>query len=162
MKIHGETLNRSNEEVVVLPRSGGNDIVFKLKSIQKLEEFDTQFPAPTPPSIMRKGQTVATPDLEDKKYQKAVFEQGRLKSKWMLLKSLDATEGIEWEKVKVSEPATWDLLEEELKDSGLNEVEIMRLYQAMMKVNSLDEEYLEEARERFFASVQAQAVAEGK
>ena len=85
-----------------------------------------------------------------------------MKSKWMLLKSLDATEGIEWEKVKVSEPATWDLLEEELKDSGLNEVEIMRLYQAMMKVNSLDEEYLEEARERFFASVQAQAVAEGK
>jgi hypothetical protein len=162
MKIHGQELGRPNVETLVFPRADDKEIVFKLQSILDMEVYEEQYPSPNPPLVRRKGESAAKPDYDDKKYQAKMTEYGKMKSHWMLLKSLEATEGIEWEQVKPNEPQTWQLIEKELKDSGLNQIEVMRLYQAMMRVNSLDEDYLQEARDRFFESQQEKQEPEEK
>jgi len=156
MKIKGEVLSQPNEEILVIPRSEGKDIVLRFRSVLEMDEFEKQFPPPQPPHKRLPGQKESTPDYTDPTYKKATEEYGGKKTKWMFLKSLEATEGLEWEKVKLNDPETWTLLDEELKDAGFNQFEVARIYQAMMKVNSLDEEYLAEARKRFFESAEGE------
>lgn len=152
MKINGENLGHPNVEVVVFPRSGGKDLVFKFQSVLDTTEFEKQFPAPQPPMITKKGDIVGTPDFTDKDYRKKAQEWGAKRLKWMFLKSIEATPNLEWEKIKLNDSDTWELLEQELQESGLNKIEVMHMYAAMMKANSLDEDYLAEARQRFFDS----------
>jgi len=151
MKIKGQDLRQPNTETLVLPREDG-EIVLKFQSVLDTDEFDKQFPSPEPPYIRRPGDKGATPDFEDKVYKAKMEEYGQMKTKWMFLKSVQATEGLEWEIVKLNDPKTWDKVDEELKQAGFNQFEIARIYQAMMRVNALDEEYLAQARKRFFES----------
>lgn len=162
MKIHGESLSRLNVETVVFPREGGKDLVFRLQSVLDQDEFEKYCPEPKPPLKTMKGEVVGRPDLKDKKYVEAMNNYGANKVKWLFLKSIDATEGVTWETVDIATPDTWKLIEKELQDSGLNTVEIIKLYGAMMKANSLDDEYLEEARKRFFEREQEKKESEAE
>ena len=160
MKINGESLNRPNTDVVVIPRPEGNDIVFKVQSVLDMDAFEKQFPLPEPTYLRRPGQKEATPNFEDPKYKKAMMEHSANKTKWMFFKSLEATEGLEWETVDLTDPTTWGNIDEELKAAGLNQFEVGMIYSAIMKVNSLDSDYIAEARERFFASQKQESEGE--
>ena len=76
----------------------------------------------------------------------------------MILKSLEATEGLEWETVKMDDPETWLNYEKELKDSGLSPIEVGRIVGICMSANGLDERKMEAARDAFLAEQQAQVV----
>ena len=51
----------------------------------------------------------------------------------------------------MEDPSTWLNYEKELKDSDFSQIEINRLVSGVLQVNSLDEDHIKAARERFLA-----------
>ena len=151
MKIQGKRLDMPPEVVIPIIRETG-EVFFKAGAVLDFKEFDTVCPAPIPPMIQRKGESTPTPDLTDKKYIAACDTYARQRTDYMIVKSLAITESLEWEKVKLSEPTTYNKYDEELKEAGLNQFEIGRLINAVMEANGLDEAKIEAARKRFLAS----------
>lgn len=156
MKIGGKRLDMPPEVVVPIIREGG-EVFFKAGAVLDFKEFDTICPAPIPPMIQRKGESSPVPDFTDKKYIAASENYGRQRTNYMIVKSLSITEKLEWEKVKLNDPTTYDKYEEELREAGLNQIEIGRLITAVMEANGLDEAKIEAAKKRFLASKAAQA-----
>lgn len=153
MKIKGQKLSTVNKVTIVIPRSEGEDIVFVAAAVLDSEEFDVLVPEPKPPMILRRGETIQVPDLEDKNYKEQLTNRAKLQTYWLIIKSLMATPDLEWELVKVTDSSTWEKLEEEFKSSGLTPIERNQVIQGVMRANSLDIEYIEKAKERFFAGV---------
>ena len=151
MKINGIRLDMPPVIVIPVLRDSG-EVFFKAAAVLDFKEFDAVCPAPVPPMIQRKGESVPTADLEDKKFKENIDKYARQRTDYMIIKSLSATEGMEWEKVKLTDPTTYDQFEIELKESGLNQVEVGRLINAVMEANGLDESKIEAARKRFLAS----------
>jgi hypothetical protein len=153
MKIQGKKIEGSNVEVLVLPRGDKieNAIVFKCQAVLDMGDFDKICPVPKPPLVVKAGGKRLV-DVDDAKYKLAVDTHSTKRMAYIILKSLEATEGLEWETVKLSEPDTWANYEQELKDSGFTQVEIMRIINTCMSANCLDEARLERARNDFLAS----------
>lgn len=154
MKLFGKKVSGPNVEVVVLPRGLGDDLVFKCQAVLDMTPFEKLCPRPTPPKKMLKGGVVAD-DVEDRGYQQQINEYGKSRMAWMILQSLRATDGLEWEMVDYSNRDTWGRYEEELRDAGLAEMEVARIVTGVMIANSLNEERINEARARFFTSAQS-------
>lgn len=172
MKLNGRPLPGPAVETVVIPRGshfedveveeGGekkivhkevfDDLVFECQAVLDFSDFEKLCPVPNPPKSMKPGQQVATPDFENPKYKKAIADLSGLQQDWMILKSLDATPGIEWEKVQRDKPETWKLWQDELKDGGLTIGEILKIQQGVITANGLDDTKMTEARERFLAA----------
>lgn len=74
------------------------------------------------------------------------------------MKSLEATPDLEWENVDVEDPNTWNNFRQEMTDSGFSAIEINRVIAECLNVNALNEEKIEEARQRFL--LQAREVAD--
>jgi hypothetical protein len=154
MKIKGKKIEGPNTQYVVIPRGDGEDIVFKVQAILDLTAFDQLCPAPEPPKKMLPGGKMIT-NPEDSNYIKEINDWARKRSDFIALTSLRATEELEWETVKYDNPSTWGNYRKELKDSGFSEFEIGRLINTTMEVNCLDEDKVEQARQRFLASLGA-------
>lgn len=155
MKLKGKKINTVNFEYVVIPRPDGN-IVFKASAVLNNDEFERICKEPEPPKITRPGQS-PVPDFEDEDYKKALAEHSQRFNDWTILKSLSATESLEWESVKMDDPETWKNFKKELSDSGFSMVEVGKIIKAVWVANSLDERKLEEARKSFLASLPAEA-----
>lgn len=148
MKINGRKIEGPCVEIVAFPRDGG-DIVFKAQAVLDYSVFESLCPRPAPPKMRKRGSRTEVPDLEDKSFLTALEEWGRRRIDWMVLESLRATEGLEWETVDYNKPDTWKNYEEELKKSGFSPAEINILNNAALTANSLNETKLNEARDRF-------------
>lgn len=153
MKLNGRAAC-ANVVTIVFPREGQADLVFRAAAIMEGEEFTKLVPEPQPPSIRKPGEEVAVLDFKDIKYQKALSRRGRLQTYWIILKSLAATPGLEWDKLQLEDPETWELLDEEMKDFGLSAIEKSKLIQACFRANSMDEAFIEAAKLRFMSSQQ--------
>lgn len=158
MKLNGKRVQGPNVEVIVLPRGQGDDLVFKAQAVLDIAPFEKLCPRPVPPEVIRKG-GIRVSNVEDAGYRAELQEYGKLKMAWMLIESLRATEGLEWETVRYEDSSTWLNYERELRDSGLGEAEITRLITGMMSANALNEDRIAEARERFFTSGQSTQAA---
>lgn len=152
MKIHGKKIEGPNVAVLVLPRQEG-DIVFTAKAVLKYDEFDAVNPMPKPPVIMRPGGEQST-NPNDKKYQEEVNKWATSKMNWMIIKSLEATDGLEWETVDLSKPETYENVRIELADSGLTAADIARIVNLVIEVNGLNQDKIDEATKRFLAMQQ--------
>lgn len=152
MKINGKKIEGSNVEICVIPRGEDKEpIVFRCQAVLDIEPFDQLCPAPKPPIILRPGGKRVT-DTENSKYKFQLGQHNAKRMGYLILKSLEATEGLEWETISLSDPDTWNNYEKELKDSGFSNIEIMRIINTCMAANCLDEARLERAREDFLAS----------
>lgn len=147
MKLHGKTISRPQPEVVVIPRDNG-DHVFKLQAVLNMDEFDKLCPEPKPPTVRHKDGTVKS-DMNDAKYIKKLDKIRELRFSYMLIKSLEATEGLEWERVVMLNPDTWLQWKDELIESGLTDHEVQRIIAAMFEANGITEKRYDEARARF-------------
>lgn len=156
MKIHGKKIEGPNEEIIPIPRSSG-DIIFKASAVLDYEPFEKLCPVPKAPEVLKPGGAKYY-DVEDKKYLEEINKWSRLKTSWMILQSLKATDGLEWESVDMSKPETWDNLESELESSGFTPIEISKIINGVISANGLDDQKMEEARKRFLASQQAPKV----
>lgn len=154
MKIDGVKIEGVNEDFIVIPR-GDNKIVLRARAITSYSEFDTILPLPKPPTKIKPGGKKVV-DIENPRYRQAIEEYSSKRTYWMLLKSLEATESLEWDTVQINDPSTWNNFEKELRDSGFSEIELTKIVQLVLQVNSLDEAKLEKAREDFLLSLEQQ------
>jgi len=147
MKYKGKKLEGRNKEVIPIPRSGG-DIIFIAEAVDSFDEFDKLVPEPKPPIIIKPG-NVKIENTKDKKYLEALEEHNKLRTHFLVIKSLKDSPDLEWETVDFSKSETWPNYEKELKEAGLNDIEIGRIVMGVMRANSLDETMIEEARNNF-------------
>lgn len=162
MRLKGKKIESRNVEYIVIPRTNregqSEDIVLKAQAILSFEDFDKMCPMPEPKTaVMPGGETKLL--TEEPAYKESMDKYGRRKMQYLTIKSLEATEGLEWETVKINDPTTWDNIETELQASGFSAIEVGRIQQGIAKANALSDEKLEEARERFLASLRQPANA---
>lgn len=156
MKLNGRSAC-VNVVTVVFPREDGQDLVFKAGAIMDGEDFGKLVPDPQPPTIKKPGEDVGTFDLKDPKYLKAMARRTKLQTYWIIIKSLASTPGLVWDNLKLEDPDTWELLDDEMKDFGLSAIEKSKLIQACFRANSMDEAFIEAAKTRFIVSQQQAA-----
>ena len=154
MKIKGKRLESSNEVTIVLPRYNGEDLIFKAKVVLDYPNLDKLLTKPEAPSILKKGKQEK--DYKDSGYITQVQKNYEYRLNYMVLLSLAATEGLEWETVDLEKPETWENWETELKESGIPNSEVIYIFNKVQEVNSLDQDKLDEARERFLLTQLAQ------
>ena len=159
MRIQGKEIQGPNVETIIIPRGNGDPIVFKVQAVLDYDDFERLCPEPKAPKMLKPG-GVETLDFKDKTYVAAFAARNKKQSYFMFIKSIMATPGLEFDKVKYDQPETWEFFEQELKDAGLSQVERNKITQGIMIANCLDESKIEEARNRFTQS-QEITVADG-
>lgn len=148
MKLNGQT-PETNEDFLVFPRPHG-DIVIRAKGITSIAERDSLMPDPEPPMMINKAGN-KVPNYEDESFKLARTQRNDQRYDWMILKSIQATPGLEWDKVRMGEPETYAFWEVELGEAGFSFWEINRIKALVMNVNSLNEGLMEKARADFLA-----------
>ena len=155
MKIKGKRLEGTNETPIVLPRFNSDDVVFMARVVLDFSPLDKILKKPEAPKILRKGKQET--DATDKGYITKLQKNYEHRLNWMVLMSLEATEGLEWETVDMSKPETWGNWETELKEAGIPNAEVLYIFNKVQEVNSLDQDKLDEARDRFLLTQSGQA-----
>ncbi len=151
MKLRGKKLSNTNLEICIIPRGNGEDIVFKCQAVIDMDDFDKLCPEPKIPIRRVRDQKIE--DVEDPLYKGLSALHAEKRINYLILKSLEATEDLEWETVNMSDSETWKNYQKELKDSGFSMIEINRIVQSVMIANCLSESRLEEARKAFLAGL---------
>jgi len=147
MKIKGRKIENPNREIIPIPRGMEDDIVFVADAILDMEPFDLMCPVPIP--SLRKINGVDVPNLKDPSYLKRLDKHATKRMAWMVITSLEATEGLEWETVDIANPSTWQLFREEFRKAGFSDMEVNRIISGVISVNALSESKIEAARDRF-------------
>lgn len=157
MKVNGKSVQPPEPSVVVIPR-GGEEYVFMAKAVTDYAECDRVCPEPKPPGRVLPGGTQVT-DTSSPEYQKARREWLINRSHWLILKSLSATEGLEWAKVDMEKPETWKEYISELEAAGFSGLEVTALVDAVHDANGLNQRKIDEATKRFLATRRDQATS---
>jgi len=158
MKIHGKKIEGPGVEIIVIPRSSG-DLIFKAQAVLDYTDYDKMNPQPNPPTIMKPGGATFE-DVENKGYVEALDKWSTTKYHWMFLKSIQATEGLEWETVDMSKSETWENYQEEMKNAGLAPAEVVRIQTLVIDACGLNQSKIDEATQRFLAGAAADRAAE--
>jgi hypothetical protein len=146
MKIGGiDPRTLPNIEVLILPR-GDQNIVFRARGLQDMEEFMKLCPEPNPPGKLTKDGW--QPNPEDKNYISVLTEWNKRKLAYIVVKSLEPSD-IEWDTVEIANPGTWSNWESDLKKGGVTQIECNRVVSLVLEANCLDEAKLEKARKVF-------------
>ena len=154
MKMFGQKVEGPNVEWIVIPRGNGNDIVFKAQAILDMKAFEEKCKPPQPGKKMLPGGVIKE-DHEDPIYKDAVKAFADMRYSWIVIQSLKATEGLEWDTVKEDEPATWNNWEVELKEAGFSKTEVQYVMMGVANANALNQDKIDEARTSFLLSQQA-------
>jgi hypothetical protein len=98
-------------------------------------------------------------NTNDRRYKAAINNWSSLKVDWMMIQSLKATDGLEWETVDYHNPETWTGWETELKEF-LTESEHNVLVQGILAANSPSQNRRQEALDRFTVTQEQEASEE--
>ena len=159
MKIHGNKIEGPNEVPIVIPRKSKEDIAFIATAVLDYSDHDKINVAPVSPVKTLPG-GVQTPMLQDPKYVEDTQEWALRKTHWMVLTSLEATPGLEWESIDMDDPETWGDYQEEMKEAGLSDTEIGLIMSAVIEACGLDQTKIDLATESFLASREMELVNE--
>lgn len=145
MKVGGVEVTKC-EEVLVLPRINGADLVFKAQAVPDMEYFDDVCPKPTP-SVRIVAGGKREPHITDA-FAKELEEWSKRRYAYICVKSLEPSD-IEWDHVDIEKPSTWVKWIDELRNGGLSDTEINRVQTLVLDANALNEAKLKAARESF-------------
>jgi hypothetical protein len=151
MRINGRKLSLPNEEILVLPRGEDEPIVLRARAVLDMSQFHELCPTPEPPSGIKRGGE-RFKDTDDPRYIRQNQEHNQKYFAYMIIKSLEATENLEWETVNINDSSTWLNYESELQTSGFSEIEVAKVKRLVMDANSLNDEKLDEAKKNFLRS----------
>ncbi len=151
MKLHGKTIDGPNVEYIVIPRQEG-DIVFKAEAVLDYKDFDAICPRPMPPERIKPG-GVRSLNVEDPKYKAEIEDWALNRTHWMILKSVQGTDGLEWETVDMSDPATWVNYIQEFEDAGLSQAEVSRIVDGVTTACGMNQDKIDQAQEAFLAGL---------
>jgi hypothetical protein len=87
-------------------------------------------------------------NVEDPIYQASIKDWAGKRTNWIMIQSLRATPGLEWDSVKYDDPNTWANWETELQ-KVFTAPEISRIMDAITAANGLNEARIERARQSF-------------
>lgn len=153
MKINGKTFEGPSKQIVVIPL-GDEDVVFTVKCVLDYTDFEALCKTPEPRKLTTpKGDSKLF--LDDPDYKVKVAEYALKRTHYMVLKSLEDTEGLEWDTVDFSDPETFGNYSDDLTKAGFADAHIGYLVNQIIAVNGMDEEMLKEAKKRFLATQQA-------
>lgn len=156
MKLNGQELKNDNIILVVIPRKSGNLAFYFQPVLDWEEDFDALCKKPNPPRV-RLPNNVVNPKLDDPKYIAAMAEYIGRRSHYLFLRSIAKTEGLEWSTIKMEDPSTWANWEKELTAAGFTQPEQNAMFEAYLEANTLNDEYLDRARESFLREQEAAA-----
>jgi hypothetical protein len=151
MKLNGRKISGPNVEIIAIPRGNAPDIILKAQAVLDMTLFEKLCPRPNPPQKMLPGGKMV-PDSDSQIYKETINNWANKQTAFLVIQSLKATEGLEWETLDIADPSTWENYRKELESSGFSEREMIRIFNACMAANSLDEMKVEEARQRFLLS----------
>lgn len=146
MKILGQTIPPPAPEKITLYR-GNKTIVLTAQAILSFDEFDELCPAPKAP-VEYGPDKKPVPVRDDPEFLEKVREYSKKRQAWEFIKSLSATEGLEWDTVKLNDPNTWLNYEKDLK-TCFTEEEIGKIILGTMEANNPSEKRRKEAFESF-------------
>lgn len=158
IRIGGKTIDGPKQILLVLPRGDQGDIVFKFVAVLDTTDFDKLYPEPKPPTTMKVGVGLIE-NVEDPKYKAALEKRGQMRHDWFFLQSIKPSD-IEWERVKLDDPTTWGLWEEELKEAGFSVSEVTRIRNTFLECNLVTDQMVSEARLRFLHGLAEARLAE--
>jgi len=147
MRIKDREILGPNKEIIPIPRGNGDDLVFVAEAVLDHSEFDKLCPIPKP--RIKKIADQDIPDLSDKAYLKKIDQYSQKKTAWLVLTSLKATDGLEWDQVDLKDPSTWLLFRKEMHEAGLSDNEINMIINGALSAQRLNEYKIEAARKRF-------------
>lgn len=151
MKIGGQPISRPKDEFIVIPRDGQN-VVFKAQAVLDYTQFNELCPEPKPP-VRKYPNGKEEVAYDDPGFLKQRDDWAGKRSSWLILESLNATEGLQWDTVSLSDPTTWDNYKTEL-ETIFTTGEINAIIGVVMKANSLDDSRFDEAKKEFLAQTQ--------
>lgn len=154
MRVNGKKIEGPNVEIIAIPRGNGPTIIFQAQAVLDYSAFEKLCPQPEPPVMFKPG-GVKVVDVTDISYKQELNQFALKKMAWIVLTSLSATEGLEWETVVMGDPSTWINYATELKESGFTSTEIERIVAGVFDANGLNDEKINEARSSFLASREA-------
>lgn len=169
MRYKGRQLKGPREKVVPIIRTeeeGGN-IIFLVKGVVDMDPFYALCPGPNPPIDMLPGGKTRQ-NIEDPGYKDELNRWWSKRSAWIAITSLRDSPELEWDRVKFDDPNTWIEWQKELQEAGFVDGEIGRVMSAILEVNGLNENLVEEARQSFLTtrasqqSVQSSQLADQK
>jgi hypothetical protein len=149
VKILGQKPKGPRVEVLVLPYEGF-DIEVRAQAVLNPDDFQKACKEPIPPILQRPGKD-PEPDLKDKAYLAAKQRYNELSVAWLMITSLQVTKDLEWETVDPLIPDTWLKWKDELREGGFTNHEINLIQNTVWAANGLNQDKLDEARERFLA-----------
>jgi len=152
MKYKGKKVSEPNTVFVVIPRSNGEDFVFKATAVIDMDEFAKKFPPPQAPVRFLKG-NVRESATNDPAYIAAMQEWSTAQVNWLYINSLSGTEGLEWETVDPNDHNTFQNWQKELQEAQFTVAEIARIMAGVHEACGLSQERIDEARERFLAGL---------
>src|SRR4051812_35229165 len=117
MKIKGKVLSGPNLEICIIPRGNEKeDIIFKCQAVLDMTDFERLCPEPRIPIMLHKGNRIQ--DIESPIYKAQIGEHNERRINFLIIKSLEATEDLEWDTVNLSDSSTWGNYHKELKDAN--------------------------------------------
>lgn len=146
MKIHGHKPNAGNVVKLVIPRQNGESMLFIAQGIFDDSEFTKQFVQPQPAQKVEGN--VTTLDYKHPLYLERIKAWSKMRTEWIILKSLEATPGLEWETVDMDKPETWGNYSAELKEI-LMPIEVSKVEDAVMTACALTAHKIEAATQAF-------------
>lgn len=147
MKVNGITLTTPRVVKVYLPVADGQAVEFKFRPLAADEDFEKILSKPKPP-VRQKPGGVIFHNLEDPTFKRNIAEWVTKKLDWEFLKSISATDGLEWATVKLDDPETWKNWRDEM-EKVFGTSEINKVYQGFLDAQYISEEVMEKARARF-------------
>lgn len=127
---------------------------FICAAVLSYDDFEKLCPSPKPPLKTKMSTGEQTVDTNDRRFKAALNKWSERRVDWLMIQSLRATPGLEWDTVKYDDPETWANYESELKQV-LTEGEYNRIVQSIIDANSPSENRRREALDRFTRTQEA-------
>lgn len=154
MKVNGIKMEGPRIVELCFLINGGSAVQFRFRPLRDNEDFELTMPKPTPPVRVAPG-GVKHFNTEDKSYKKALAAWVEYKLDWELLKSIDATEGLEWETVDPAKAETWKNWRDEVT-KNFGAAVTNKLFGGYMEAQYITEEGMEKARNAFLTGLREQ------
>lgn len=151
MKIKGKDFSTlSKPRTIAIPTENGEPLTLLYAPVLNFSEFEDKYPEPQPPVITKPDGTQET-KYDHEAYNKAHSEWAKQQTEWMIWKSLQANDGIEWEGVDESKPETFLNVRKELaRDFGNGFVSV--LLNKIIDASNLRSDMIDIATKDFLAT----------